>query len=132
MEKSLVLIKPDGVEQNIIGKIISMYEEAGLKVVGLKMMTINKKFAMKHYKEHIGKPFFDELINYITRGPLCALILEGDNAVNKIRRINGATNPSKAEKGSIRALYGKNLTENCVHASDSVENAKSEIELWFK
>lgn len=132
MEKSLVLIKPDGVEQNIIGKIISMYEEAGLKVVGLKMMTINKEFAMKHYKEHIGKPFFDELINYITRGPLCALILEGDNAVNKIRRINGATNPSKAEKGTIRALYGKNLTENCVHASDSVENAKSEIELWFK
>lgn len=132
MEKSLILIKPDAVEQNIIGKIISMYEEAELKVVELKMITINKEFAMKHYKEHIGKPFFDELIKYITRGPLCALILEGDNAIDRIRKINGSTNPTKAENGTIRALYGKNLTENCVHASDSVESANREIELWFK
>ncbi|MGG7096219.1 nucleoside-diphosphate kinase [Clostridium sardiniense] len=132
MEKSLVLIKPDGVEKNIIGKIISMYEEANLKVIELRMMTVNKEFAMKHYKEHIGKSFFEELINYITRGPLCALILEGDNAIDKIRKINGATNPKKADKGTIRALYGKNSTENCVHASDSVESANREVELWFK
>ncbi|MDQ0150088.1 nucleoside-diphosphate kinase [Eubacterium multiforme] len=131
MEKSLVLIKPDGVEQNVIGKILSMYEEDGLKIIALKMMTIDREFAMKHYSEHIGKPFFEKLINYITRGPLCALILEGDDAINKIRKINGATNPEKAEKGTIRALYGKNLTENCVHASDSKESAKREINLWF-
>ena len=132
MEKSLVLIKPDGVEKNIIGKIISMYEEANLKVIELRMTTINKEFAMKHYKEHIGKSFFEELIDYITRGPLCALILEGDNAIDKIRKINGATNPKKADRGTIRALYGKNSTENCVHASDSVESANREVELWFK
>lgn len=131
MEKSLVLIKPDGVEQNVIGKILSMYEDDGLKIIALKMMTIDREFAMKHYSEHIGKPFFEKLINYITRGPLCALILEGDDAINKIRKINGATNPEKAEKGTIRALYGKNLTENCVHASDSKESAKREINLWF-
>lgn len=132
MEKSLVLIKPDGMEKNIIGKIISMYEEANLKVIELRMMTINKEFAMKHYKEHRGKSFFEELINFITRGPLCALILEGDNAIDKIRKINGATNPKKADKGTIRALYGKDSTENCVHASDSVESANREVELWFK
>lgn len=131
MEKSLVLIKPDGVEQNVIGKILSMYEENGLKIVLLKMLTVDKEFAMKHYSEHIGKPFFNELINYITRGPLCALVLEGDDAINKIRKINGATNPEKAEKGTIRALYGTNLTENCVHASDSKESAAREISLWF-
>ncbi|MBP1889563.1 nucleoside-diphosphate kinase [Clostridium moniliforme] len=131
MEKSLVLIKPDGVEQNVIGKILSMYEDNGLKIVSLKMLTVDKEFAMKHYSEHIGKPFFNELINYITRGPLCALVLEGDDAINKIRKINGATNPEKAEKGTIRALYGTNLTENCVHASDSKESAAREISLWF-
>ena len=131
MEKSLVLIKPDGVEQNVIGKILSMYEDNGLKIVSLKMLTVDKEFAMKHYSEHIGKPFFNELINYITRGPLCALVLEGDDAINKIRKINGATNPEKAEKGTIRALYGTNLTENCVHASDSKESATREISLWF-
>lgn len=131
MEKSLVLIKPDGVEQNVIGKILSMYEDNGLKIVSLKMLTVDKEFAMKHYSEHIGKPFFNELINYITRGPLCALVLEGDDAINKIRKINGATNPEKAEKGTIRALYGTNLTENCVHASDSKESATREISLWL-
>ena len=131
MEKSLVLIKPDGVEQNVIGKILSMYEDNVLKISSLKMLTVDKEFAMKHYSEHIGKPFFNELINYITRGPLCALVLEGDDAINKIRKINGATNPEKAEKGTIRALYGTNLTENCVHASDSKESAAREISLWF-
>ncbi len=131
MEKSLVLIKPDGVEQNVIGKVLSMYEENGLKISSLKMLKVDKEFAMKHYSEHIGKPFFNELINYITRGPICALVLEGDDAINKIRKINGATNPEKAEKGTIRALYGTNLTENCVHASDSKESAAREISLWF-
>lgn len=132
MEKSLVLIKPDAVEKNIIGKIINMYEVNDLKVVNFKMQKIDKELAIKHYEEHIGKVFFESLINFITRGPLCALILEGTDAIEKIRRINGSTNLEIAEEGTIRKLYASNNTENCVHASDSLENAKKEINLWFK
>ena len=132
MEKSLVLIKPDAVEKNIIGKIINMYEVNDLKVVNFKMQKIDKELAIKHYEEHIGKVFFESLINFITRGPLCALILEGTNAIEKIREINGSTNLEIAEEGTIRKLYASNNTENCVHASDSLENAKKEINLWFK
>lgn len=131
MEKSLVLIKPDAVEKNLIGKIINKYEENGLKVVALKMETISKGFACRHYEEHIGKSFFEPLIIFITKGPLCALILEGKNAIEKIREINGSTNPEEAKEGTIRKLYATNNRENCVHASDSIESAKREIKLWF-
>ncbi len=131
MEKSLVLIKPDAVEKNIIGKIIAKYEENGLKVMALRMETISKDFACKHYEEHIGKSFFDPLIAFITKGPLCALILEGENAIEKIREINGSTNPEVAEEGTIRKLYATNNRENCVHASDSPKSAEREIKLWF-
>lgn len=132
MERSLVLIKPDAVEKNIIGNIINMYEENDLKVVKLKMEKISEELAKKHYEEHIGKVFFESLIKFITRGPLCALVLEGTNAIEKIRKINGNTNLEIAEEGTIRKLYASNNTENCVHASDSLENAKKEINLWFK
>lgn len=131
MEKSLVLIKPDAVERNIIGEIISRYEENDLKIVDLKMKKISKEFAYKHYEEHIGKGFFKELIEFITRSSLCALILEGENAIEKVRGINGSTNPKEAKEGTIRNLYAKNKTENCVHASDSRDSAKREINLWF-
>jgi nucleoside-diphosphate kinase len=131
MEKSLVLIKPDAVEKNIIGKIINRYEENGLKVVALKMETISKEFASIHYEEHIGKSFFEPLITFITKGPLCALILEGENAIEKIRAINGSTNPEVAAEGTIRKLYADNNRENCVHASDSIKSASREIKLWF-
>lgn len=131
LEKSLVLIKPDAVEKSIIGEIISKYEENGLKIVALKMKRISKEFAYKHYEEHIGKAFFEELINFITRGPLCVLILESENAIEKIRAINGSTNPKEARGGTIRNLYAKSKTENCVHASDSKESAEREIKLWF-
>lgn len=131
MEKSLVLIKPDGVEKRLIGKIIKMYEEDGLTISELKMLKVSKELGMKHYEEHKGKEFFDKLINYITRGPVCAMILEGDNAINRVRKINGATNPEVAEKGTIRYLYADNMTENCVHASDSNESAIRECNLWF-
>lgn len=132
MERSLVLIKPDAVERNLVGKIISMYEEKGLKIAGLKMETISRDFAAEHYKEHIGKVFYDSLIDFITKGPLCAMVLEGDNAIEKIRKINGSTDPAKAEEGTIRRLFATSTRENCVHASDSAESAKREIELWFK
>lgn len=130
-ERSLVLIKPDAVERNLIGQIINCYEEVGLKVMAMRMEKISNEMASRHYGEHKGKAFYDELINYITRSPLCAIILEGEDAIDNIRSINGHTNPGKAEDGTIRKYFGINLTENCVHASDSVETAKREIAMWF-
>lgn len=131
IEKSMVLIKPDGVERNIIGNIISVYEDNGLKVVDLKLMQASREIAEKHYSQHAGKGFYEELIEFITRSPLCAMILEGEDVVNKVREINGATNPEEAGDGTIRHRYGRSKTENVVHASDSKEKAKEEIALWF-
>lgn len=128
MERSLVLIKPDGVEKCVIGNIISMYEKNNLKVEDIKMVKVTKELAIKHYEDHIGKDFFDKLIKYITRGKVCAMILGGENAIKIIRDINGDTNP---KKGTIRALYGTNITENCVYSSDSKINAEKEINIWF-
>ena len=131
MEKSLVLIKPDAVKKNLIGKIITMYEENDLKVIALKMERITEELASKHYEEHIGKVFYKPLINFITSGPLCALILEGENCIKKIIEINGSTDPKEAKSGTIRNLYADSNRENCVHASDSIESSKREISLWF-
>ena len=131
MEKSLVLIKPDAVEKNLIGKIISHYENEGLKVIELRMEKISKEVAALHYNEHKGKPFYEGLIKFIIRNPLCALVIEGENAIEKIRKINGSTNPENAEEGTIRKLYALNNRENCVHSSDSIESANREIKLWF-
>lgn len=131
MERSLVLIKPDAVEKNLVGTILSFYEKGGLKIVELKMEIPTKEVVEKHYAEHIEKSFYNELIEFITRSPLCALILEGDNAVERVRKINGATDPSKAEEGTIRKTFAKDKSENCVHASDSLESAEREINIWF-
>jgi len=130
-EESVVLIKPDGVERNIIGNIISCYEDNGLKIVELKLMQATREIAEKHYCQHKGKDFYEELITFITRSPLCAIILKGEDAVARIRQINGATSPTDAAEGTIRHRYARSKTENCVHASDTVESAKEEIELWF-
>lgn len=131
MERSLVLIKPDAVERNLVGSIIKIYEEAGLKVMALKMEQITEAFAKSHYAEHQGKVFFEELIKYVTRSPLVAMVLQGEDAVNTIRRVNGVTDPTKAEEGTIRRLFAIDKTENSVHASDCPESAKKEIEIWF-
>ena len=131
MERTLVLIKPDAVERNLIGKILTFYEDNGLKIIALKMEKISREFAEKHYNEHKVKSFFNELIDYITRSSLCALVLEGNDAVEKVREINGSTKPEKQKEGTIRKAYAKSITENSVHSSDSVEHAKEEIELWF-
>ena len=131
LEKSLVLIKPDAVERNLIGKILEVYEGAGLKIKAMEMKQINKEFAEKHYEEHRDKQFFNSLIKYITRSPLVALILEGEDAINKIRSLNGETNPEKAEFGTIRRRFALSGTENSVHTSDSIESAEKEIKLWF-
>lgn len=131
IERSMVLIKPDGVERNLIGNIISVYEDNGLKVVHLKLMTAERELAEKHYSQHKGKDFYEELITYITRSPLCAMILEGEDAIKRVRAINGATSPDDAAKGTIRHKYARSKTENCVHASDNEESAANEIALWF-
>jgi len=131
IERSVVLIKPDGVERNIIGNILSCYEDNALKIVELKLMKATREIAEKHYCQHKGKDFYEELITFITRGPLCALILQGEDAVARIRAINGATSPTDAAEGTIRHRYARSKTENCVHASDTIESAKEEIALWF-
>lgn len=132
MEKTLVLIKPDATERNIIGEIISFYENGGLKITAMKMLKAPIETAKLHYSEHECKPYFNDLISYITRSPLCALIVEGENAISRVREINGNTDPSKADKNTIRGELGISKTENSVHASDSLENAKKEIDIWFK
>ncbi|KEH93935.1 nucleoside diphosphate kinase [Clostridium botulinum C/D str. BKT12695] len=131
MEKSLVLIKPDAVERNIIGEIISFYEKQNLKITALRMLKATKEIAAEHYAEHKGKPYYDELIEFITRSPLCAMVVEGENAIATVRKTNGNTDPSKADKNTIRGTFGISKTENSVHSSDSPDNAEKEIKLWF-
>lgn len=131
MEKTLALVKPDGVENNYIGEIINYYEKAGLKIKALKMVKVSKEFTRQHYIDLKDKPFYGELVDYLSRSNLVAIILEGKNAVNLVREINGATNPKEAKEGTIRYKYAKDKTENTVHASDSIEHAKREISMWF-
>lgn len=131
MEKTLVLIKPDAVERKLIGKIISLYEERDLKVTAMRMLHADPEIVKRHYEEHIGRSYFDHLMNYITRSPLVALVLEGENAIALAREINGKTDPAEAAEGTIRRLYGQTKTYNTVHASDSTESAAREIEIWF-
>ncbi|KGM94558.1 nucleoside diphosphate kinase [Clostridium novyi A str. 4552] len=131
MEKSLVLIKPDAVERNIIGEIISFYEKQNLKITALRMLKATREIAAEHYAEHKGKPYYEELIEFITRSPLCAMVVEGENAIATVRKTNGNTDPSKADKNTIRGTFGISKTENSVHSSDSPDNAEKEIKLWF-
>lgn len=132
IEQTLVLIKPDAVERNLIGKILSEYERNGLEVIEMKLLNATTEIAKAHYSEHVEKPFFNELVEYITSGPLVAFILKGENAISRVRALNGATNPEDAVDNTIRALYGISLSNNTVHASDSPESAKKEIAIWFK
>lgn len=131
-EHTLVILKPDSLERHLTTKILSRYEDKGLKIVAMKMMKITPLIAKKHYKEHVKKSFFKELLAYITRGPVIVLILQGENAVVHTRQINGATDPLEAASGSIRGLYARDKTANLVHASDSVKAAKKEIAIFFK
>ncbi len=131
MERSLVLIKPDGTQRSLAGTIISRLEKKGLKLVALKMLHMDKALAERHYAIHAGKPFFEDLINYITSAPIVAIVFEGERAVEVIRKIMGATDPAKAEPGTIRKDFGLDIQRNVVHGSDSIETAKKEIELFF-
>jgi len=131
-EKTLSLIKPDAVERNLIGKIIQVFEENDLVVEKMKKIHVDIEFAKKFYTVHSDKPFFKDLCSYISSGPLVAMVLKGDNAVQKNRDLMGATNPKEAKPGTIRNLYAISIDKNSVHGSDSVENAKIEIDLFFK
>ncbi|MBZ9624810.1 nucleoside-diphosphate kinase [Clostridium sp. FP2] len=131
MERTLVLIKPDGVKRGLIGKILNHYEEKSLEIVALKLITATTDDAKEHYREHEGRGYFEELINYITEGKLCAMILKGEKAIDVVRKINGDKDPVKAELASIRGEFTLDKTHNLVHASDSPESAEREIAIWF-
>ena len=131
MEKTLVLVKPDGVQKKICGEVTSRLERKGLSIDAIRMEQISPELAKKHYAVHEGKPFFDGLIQFITSGPLLAMVISGENAIAAVRQINGATNPIEAVPGSIRGDFATSIDENIVHASDAPETAAQEIALWF-
>ncbi len=131
MERTLVLVKPDGVQRGLVGEIISRLEKTGLKLVALKMLHMDREMAGKHYAIHQGKPFFEGLVSFITSSPLIAAVFQGENAVELVRKTMGATDPVKAAPGTIRGDLALDIGRNVVHGSDSVENAQKEISLFF-
>ena len=132
MERSLVLIKPDAMERGLAGAIIGRLQAAGLKLVALRMLHMDKALAEKHYAVHKGKPFFKDLVEYITSTSIVAAVFEGEGAIERIRKLMGATDPAKAAPGTIRKDYGLDIQRNATHASDSPENAVTEIANFFK
>lgn len=131
-ERTLVLIKPDGVQRQLIGRILARYEERGLKVVGLKLVHVDRALAERHYDAHRAKPFFGGLVEFITSAPLVALALDGPNAISVVRAINGATRPHEAAPGTVRGDFALETAQNIVHASDGPEAAVAELDLWFR
>ena len=131
MERTLVLIKPDAVQRGLIGEITSRLENKGLKISGMKLMKVSEELAGIHYGEHVGKPFFDALVNFITSSPIVALAVEGDNAVAVVRNVMGATNPQDAANGSIRGDLGLSIGMNLIHGSDSPTSSERELALFF-
>jgi len=132
MENSLVLIKPDAMERGLAGAIIGRLQAKGLKLTALKMLRMDKELAERHYAVHRDKPFFNDLVEYITSAPVVAAVFQGEGAVALIREVMGATNPARAEAGTVRADYGLDVQRNATHASDSPENAEQEISLFFR
>ncbi len=132
MERTLILVKPDAMERNLGGAILARLEAAGLKIVALKMLRVDEALANRHYAEHIGKSFFKDLVSYITSYPIIAAVFEGQDAVAVARKTMGATDPKKADAGTIRRDFGVDLQRNSVHGSDSVKSAEREIDLYFK
>ena len=130
-ERTLVLIKPDGVQRLLVGRILARFEERGLKLAGLKLVRVERAFAEQHYAVHRGKPFFEGLLDFITSGPLVALALDGPNAIAVVRSMVGATRPHEAAAGTIRGDLAVETAQNLVHASDGAETAAAELALWF-
>jgi len=132
MERTFVMVKPDGVQRGIVGQVISRFEAKGLKLVAAKLMTIDMELASRHYGEHVGKPFYEKLVNFITSGPVLAMVWEGEDAISVVRTVVGKTNPREAGPGTIRGLYGMTTGRNIIHASDSPTSAEREINLFFQ
>ncbi|MBV8884230.1 MAG: nucleoside-diphosphate kinase [Chroococcidiopsidaceae cyanobacterium CP_BM_RX_35] len=132
LERTFLAIKPDGVQRGLIGEIISRFEAKGFTLVGLKLMTVSRELAEQHYDVHQEKPFFAGLVDFITSGPVVAMVWEGEGVVAAARKMMGATNPLTAEPGTIRGDLGVNIGRNIIHGSDAVDTAQREISLWFK
>lgn len=132
MERTFLAIKPDGVQRGLVGEIIRRFEAKGFTIVGLKFMTVSRELAEQHYDVHRERPFFAGLVEFITSGPVAAMVWEGDGVIASARKMIGATNPLTAEPGTIRGDFGVNIGRNIIHGSDAVETASREIDLWFK
>ncbi len=132
MQRTLVIVKPDGVQRGLVGPILSRLEARGLKIVGLKLVSVSSELAARHYAEHLGKPFYEGLLRYITSAPVVVACVEGTSAVQMVRNTVGATNPLNAAPGTIRADYALDIGRNLIHASDAPETAERELALWFE
>jgi nucleoside-diphosphate kinase len=132
VQRTLLLVKPDGVQRQLVGRVLTRFEERGLKIVGLKLVHADRALAEQHYAVHRERPFFKGLVDFITSSPLVAAAIEGPNAIAIVRAMNGATRPHEAAPGSIRGDFAVETAQNLVHASDSPENAAAELALWFK
>ena len=131
-QRTFVMVKPDGVQRGLVGEIISRFEKKGLKIVAMKLVSVSKELAEKHYDIHKGKPFFKPTVKYIMSSPVVAMVLEGTNAIDLVRTMMGKTNPQDAQMGTIRGDYGQFIGRNIVHGSDGPDTAEFEINLWFK
>ncbi|MDQ0257477.1 nucleoside-diphosphate kinase [Evansella vedderi] len=131
MERTFLMVKPDGVQRNLIGEVVSRFERKGFTLVGSKMLAVSKGLAETHYGEHKEKPFFGELVSFITSGPVFAMVWEGENVIAEARKMMGKTNPQEAAPGTIRGDFGVQMSMNVIHGSDSPDSAKREIELFF-
>lgn len=130
-ERTLVLVKPDGVGRGLVGEVITRIERKGLTLAALQLRTVDRGLAEQHYAEHVGKPFYEDLLQFITSGPLVAMVVQGPRAVEAFRQLAGATDPVKSATGSIRGDFATEVQNNIVHGSDSPESAKREVDLWF-
>ena len=131
MEKSFVMMKPDAVQRRLMGKVLSRFEDKGLQLVGVKLLQIDEDLAKEHYSEHVEKPFFNDLVSYITSSPALAMVIKGEDAISLIRKIVGATNPKEADLGTVRGDFALDMGRNIIHASDSPASAEREISLFF-
>jgi len=132
MERTLIILKPDAVQRGLVGKILTRFEEKGLQIVGMKMLTISQDMAARHYAPHKGKPFYDGLVRFMTSSPVVVLAVQGNNAIEVARKMMGATFGFRAEPGTIRGDYGISSSFNLIHGSDSPESAQTELAIWFK
>ncbi|WLD91827.1 nucleoside-diphosphate kinase [Alkalihalobacillus sp. AL-G] len=131
MEKTFLMVKPDGVQRNLIGEVVNRFEKKGFKLAGAKLMMISDELAQNHYGEHKERPFFGELVDFITSGPVFAMVWEGENVIATARNMMGKTNPVDAAPGTIRGDYGVQVSQNIIHGSDSPESAEREVSLFF-